>query len=198
MWPEGSMRGYGCGVIAAADLLLYLSRCHEGCAREPFPAEVELSFPVYRHLADMMNRRFLPIIPGHGINGLGLALGLNGCFVRYKLPFTASWRVSHGKLWSGIEDMLARDIPVILAVGPNFPLVWQKHMLPLYTKNHLGAYIRVGSVKSHYVTVTGMDERWLRVSSWGQCYYIDRREYMLYVKAHSSTIVSNFLYIKEK
>ena len=47
------------------------------------------------------------------------------------------------------------------------------------------------STKAHFVTITGMDEEWLRISSWGKEYFINRREYDDYVKTHSTWLVSN-------
>ena len=106
--------------------------------------------------------------------------------------------VSHGRLWTGIEEMLSKDIPVIFAIGPNFPLIWQKHRLSLYKQSEGGGYVKTGSVQAHFVSVTGMDERWLRISSWGEMYYIERREYMRFCKEHSCKLMCNYLYIREK
>ncbi len=198
LWPEGNMRFCGCGVIAAADLLLYMSLTRPQCRRALCPGDKRaLSFQEYRALAETLNKKFLPLIPRRGINGLGLAAGLNWCFKKYKLPMRCSWQISRGKLWQGLEDMLSRDIPVIFAIGPNFPKVWQKHALPLYKKREDGSLVRSGSVKAHYVSVTGMDGTHLRISSWGEEYYISREEYMEYLRRHSCAIVCNYLRVRE-
>ena len=94
--------------------------------------------------------------------------------------------------------MLERDLPVVISVGPNLPLIWQRHKLRFYIKTPSGSYLPGPQTLAHYVTVTGMDEEWLRVSSWGRMYYINRREYLLYVKEHSAKLVSNILVIRKK
>ena len=93
--------------------------------------------------------------------------------------------------------MLSADLPVILAVGPNFPAVWMKERLRFFVKSKNGVFRPGTATKSHYVTVTGMDEDWLRISSWGSEYYISRREYEDYVHRHSNPLFSNILYIKK-
>ena len=77
-----------------------------------------------------------------------------------------------------------------------FPAVWKKDRLPLYSKRENGSFIRSSSAKSHYVSVTGLDDEWARISSWGREYYINRMEYDDFVRRHSSRIFSNILYIK--
>ena len=59
-----------------------------------------------------------------------------------------------------------------------------------------GSFYRSSSAKSHYVSVTGLDGEWARISSWGREYYINCREYDDFVLRHSSPLFSNILYIK--
>jgi len=92
--------------------------------------------------------------------------------------------------------MLSEDIPVIISVGPNFPLVWQKHKADLYAER-AGEIRKVSSVKAHFMTVTGMDDQWLSLSSWGRKYYMDRKEYEQYVSKHSGSFASNIVYIRK-
>lgn len=193
-----TMREVGCGVIAALDLLLYLCRFH-GCTCAFFAQAAEdgvIDELEYDELAQKLSRRFFPMIPKLGINGLMLAGGLNLFFLRYALPFRASWGIGSWKLFRQIEDMLAQDIPVILAVGPNFPLFWQKNKLNFYVLSPDGAMRPSCSIKAHYVTVTGIDEKYLKISSWGREYYIDREEYLSYIRRHSGSIVSNIVKIR--
>lgn len=194
-------REAGCGVIAGLDLLLYLSRYH---VRIPKYSTVSLSedgtIPLdhYQALIRRLRKSFLPLIPKHGINGLMLALGVNACFIKYQLPFRAFWGVPYAKLWSSIEDMLRQDIPVVFSIGPNFPLVWQRHKLKFYICSDGGVYIPGPQTHAHYVTITGMDDEWLQIASWGRKYYIRRTEYLSYVKDHSMKLVSNILYVVRK
>ena len=195
-----TMREVGCGVIAALDLLLYLCRFHDGCNCTFFARAAEdgsIDEREYDELAQALSRRFFPVIPKLGINGLMLAGGLNLFFRRYRLPYRAVWGIGSGKMFSEIREMLEEDIPVILAVGPNFPLFWQKHELKFYARRADGTYFHACSIKAHYVTVTGMDDERLQISSWGREYYIDRKEYMDYIHRRSGSIVSNIVKIRK-
>ena len=194
-----TMREVGCGVIAALDLLLYLCRFHPGCGCAFFAAAAEdgcIDEKEYDELAQELSRKFFPVIPKLGINGLMLAGGLNLFFRRYSLPFRAAWGIGSSRLFDRIEEMLARDIPVILSVGPNFPLFWQKNELTFYALSPAGELRPACKIKSHYVTVIGIDEHYLRISSWGRQYSIDRDEYISYIRRHSGSIVSNIVKIR--
>ena len=194
-----TMREVGCGVIAALDLLLYLCRFHPGCDCAFFAEAAEdgcIDEKEYDELAQKLSRRFFPMIPKLGINGLMLSGGLNLFFRRYSLPFRASWGLGSAKLYRQIEDMLADDIPVILSVGPNFPLFWQKNELTFYAAAPDGSLRAACSIKAHYVTVTGIDEKNLTISSWGREYFIDREEYMSYIRHNSGSLVSNIVRIR--
>ena len=73
---SSTMREVGCGVIAALDLLLYLCRFHEDCGCDFFAAAAEdgcIDEKEYDELALKLSRRFFPVIPKLGINGLMLA-----------------------------------------------------------------------------------------------------------------------------
>ena len=96
-----------------------------------------------------------------------------------------------------MEEMLRRDIPVILSIGPNFPRLWKQGKETLYRMDQ-GDYRRAAETRAHYVTVTGMDESWLRISSWGKEYYLSREEYETYRADISSALVSNIVYIRER
>lgn len=197
---DRTMRGFGCGVIAGLDLLVYLCRYH-GCRAEKLDELVRadpIPWTTYDRCAQWLNRRFLPLIPGHGINGISLAVGLNAFFLRNGLRCRAKWGVSRDSFWPSMERMLWQDIPVILSIGPNFPRFWQHNTLPFYQKNANGQYAKATSICSHYVTVTGMDETWLQISSWGRKFYISRREYEDYIHAHSLRLVSNILVLEHK
>ncbi|MBR5427192.1 MAG: hypothetical protein IK118_02485 [Clostridia bacterium] len=194
-----TMREVGCGVIAALDLLLYLCRFHSGSACDFFAEAAEdgcIDEHEYDELAQKLSRRFFPMIPKLGINGLMLAAGLNRFFRYYRLPFRAAWGIGSARLFEEIGRMLENDIPVILSVGPNFPLFWQKHQLSFYAERADGTLFRACGIKSHYVTVTGIDDERLQISSWGREYYIDRGEYLDYIRRRSGSIVSNIVKIR--
>lgn len=192
------MRRCGCGVVAALDLLLYLSQSRNII----LPEFDELLSPdsersAYDHAAVRLSKRYFPLIYPVGINGLSLVVGLNIYMRRHGMRYRASWGVSGNSIFKKIESMLSRDIPVILSIGANFPKLWGKVNLNFYTVATNGCFVKTASIRSHYVTVTGMDDEWLRISSWGNMYYINRREYMEYIRRESTSIISNVVSIKE-
>lgn len=187
MWAQReAIRLCGCGPVAAFDTLLYLT----GRNREPLDEENYM-----RELTEI-TRRYFPLIKPIGINGITLALGFNRLLRKYNLPYRAFWAVSGRKFWTRVQELLDQDIPVIFSVGPNFPAVWSKHRLSFYARRSDGSYVPVSSAKAHYITATGMDETWLRISSWGREYYISRREYDEYVRTYSASLVSNILMLR--
>ena len=198
LFDNPTMRGYGCGVIAAADLLYYLAltRPHyatpyTGVAKSNF-----ISFEQYSRMCARLRHSFMPIIPRFGKTGPALAAGLNMYFSRYSIPYRARWCIGHDKLFDRIEDMLCRDIPVIFSVGANFPIFWGKKKVNLYTRTPEGEMRPTSGTRAHFMTVVGINEDYFHVSSWGKEYYISRKEYTDYVKAHGSTVTSNIIYIK--
>lgn len=197
-FPYGFLRKTGCGVIAATDLLLYLNFSHPGCQSKVFRSlhRRNLDQKEYVKHALQIWRHYLPVIPGFGINAIGLTIGINLYFARNRIPLRAVWKISRKKLWESLDDMLARDIPVILSIGPNFPRIWGKQKLNLYIRKKDGTYAAAARTSAHYVTVTGRDGQWLSISSWGKAYYIRIDEYKDYVKKYSNYVVSNLLCIK--
>ena len=151
----------------------------------------------YERLCSKLRRSFMPIIPRFGKTGPMLAAGLNAYFSHYRIPLKARWCILHEQLFQRIEDMLCRNIPVIFSVGANFPLFWGKHRVNLYKRSEDEKMCPYAGTRAHFMTVTGIDENYLRVSSWGTEYFISRREYTAYVKAHGSSVTSNIMYITE-
>lgn len=201
LWSDDEViRQCGCGVIAAADLLLYLSSNDRRYSRGPvaeFNNCEAIPHSRYEKFTAVLRKSYLPLLPPFGINGLALAFGLNMYFMRWHIPLSARWGVTHRNFWEKMEDMLEQDIPVIFAVGPNFPFVWQNNRLNFYSKN-TDNYYKSNSAKAHFITLTGIDGDWLRISSWGKQFYISKQEFLKYSKMHSLDILSNMLYIRKK
>ena len=81
-------------------------------------------------------------------------------------------------------------------MGQNIPF-WRKHKLCLYRQEN-GLYFPAAEVKAHFVVVTGLENGYLQISSWGKEYYISWQEFEKYVKKYSSFLVSNICLITEK
>lgn len=185
-FPYKFLKKSGCGVISAANVLMHLR------------GKRQVSELEYLDFAKYMWKYYLPVIPGFGMNGLTLMMGLNRYFLKKKLPYKAGWKISGKKLLSRIDEMLTQDIPVILSVGPNFPKFWGKEQLSFYKRTEDGKYLAAVKTRAHYVTVTGREGQWLQISSWGKEYYMNLREYQNYVKTYSSYLVSNIICITQK
>ncbi len=183
---NATIRKCGCGPVAALDMVLYL---------EQQSGDAPLSRSVYNAMLTDVTKRYFPLIPSIGINGFLFVLGLNRLLRARRLPYRALWMLSGEKLWRRVEEMLAQDLPVILSIGPNFPMFWQNNRLPFYLKTLSGEYRPATATKGHYVTATGIDEHWLQISSWGRLYYINRCEYESYTRAHSNYAFSNLVYL---
>lgn len=187
------LRKCGCGAVAMTDLTLYLTR-HHGADGPDLPDPAPLAD--YDALCGSLQRRYLPMVPPVGINGISLAIGISAYCKAHGIPLRASWGVKVKDFWTAMADMLDRDLPVIFAVGQNIPFVWQNHKVDLYQKTADGRYTAVSRIRAHYMTVTAMDDTWLTVSSWGKKYYIHRGEYAEYGKKHSIALVNNLLWLK--
>lgn len=185
-FPYRFLRKMGCGVISATDVLLHIK------------GKQQISELEYTDFAKQIWKYYLPVIPGFGMNGFMLMLGLNRYFVKKSLPYRACWKLSGKKMLSRIDAMLAKGFPVILSVGPNFPKFWGKETLTFYTKIDEEKYIPAAKVRAHFVTVTGREGQYLQISSWGKECYMNLREYQDYVKKYSSYFVSNIVCITEQ
>jgi len=194
------LRRCGCGLVCALDLLLYLHRHHKGC-QLPFLEQAAPADPVsaewYEQKIALLRRRWLPIVYPLGTSGIALAWGLNRIFRKYGLPLRAKWAVKWDSLFDTAADMLRRDIPVVLAVGQNFPRFWRRDKLKFYRRTAEGEYRFANATHAHFVNLTAMDDHWLQVSSWGKCYYINREEYARYTKQHSLRWLCNILSVQE-
>lgn len=200
-WKRKIMSGYGCGVIAATDLLLYLDLHKEYCKGKEFQEEEMgngfLDVEVYQKCAETMCKKYFPIIPWLGMPGWLLGIEINRYFIRNRISLKATFGVRSRNMPNRIKAMLAHDIPVILAIGPNFPLPMKKHKVAFYEKIEEG-YEKIAEVAAHFVVITGFEGQWMRISSWGKEYYINFYEYQNYVKKHSCPLISNICYIKKK
>lgn len=182
-FADENFRRCGCGVIACADTLLYL-RGQTSLPREEYINYVNLL------------RKYFPLVPRRGIDGVRLAMGMNMCLRRAALPLRAGWSASGRRFWDRLAAMLADDLPAILSVGPNFPRVWGAEELGLCRRTEDGRYIGAGGVRAHFLTATGLDGEWMRVSSWGQELYIRRTAYGRYMREDSTALLTNLLQLR--
>ncbi|MBC5659778.1 hypothetical protein H8S44_08345 [Anaerosacchariphilus sp. NSJ-68] len=200
-WSESRlMRKYGCGVAAMGDVLVYLGIHQISCNTDLLYGIVRedglLSYPRYERYLRKIRHRYLGIIPGLGVLNFGLCRALNKYFRHYRIELRARWCLSSRKMLGRIQNSLSRDYPVILAIGQNIPF-WRRKKLTLYRQEN-GNYFPATETKAHYVTVTGMENGYLQIASWGKEYFISWEEYLEYARKYSSFLVSNICLIQEK
>lgn len=189
----------GCGIISALDTLLYLNLYQSDIEIPEFDTsnmEYPLRQPQYEHLLNQLHKQYFPLFYPLGMNGLSLSIGMNLFFKSHAISLRARWGVPHSKLWNSIEAMLTHDMPVILSIGPNFPKVWRRDQAGFHRNNGNGSYSMAAYTSAHYVTVTGLDSKWIEISSWGSKYYLSRDEFQRYAKECSTKLLCNILYIE--
>ena len=183
-FPDENFRRCGCGVIACADVLLYLS------------GQSELTREEYLRYVHSL-RKYFPLIPRRGIDGVRLAVGLSICLRQRGVNVRAGWSASGVRFWRRLETMLSADLPAIIAIGPNFPRVWGNERLPLYRKTENGGFVESERTKGHFLTVIALDDEWMEVSSWGRRLYLRRGSYADYMRRQGA-LFTNLLYLEQK
>ncbi|MBR1757495.1 MAG: hypothetical protein IJ744_02045 [Lachnospiraceae bacterium] len=183
--PKKGVQKSACGPVAATDVISFL----EGRS--------QMDRSEFMKKMTRLRRSYFPIVPYLGTHGPGLAFGMNLYFWIHKMPYRAGWGLSAKKRDARIDAMLAQNIPVILCIGNNFPRFWRNAKLTLYRKDYNGFH-PYSKTKAHFVIVTGMDESWYRISSWGKELFINRAEFETFAKKDSCAPLSNIIWIKRK
>lgn len=204
---------FGCGNTALSDLCLYLTRKHSISTSETLVAESPdhpLTKDSYLDYARLMNRRYTFTLPFFGCTGVAVSLALNRFFLQRHLPYRAHymWLNTGKRMLSAIRDSLSKDIPVILAIGPNFPNFRGKHGIMFYSSDGKKAPERMPrllpsanqNVRAHFVTITGLfytssGSCILSVSSWGKQYYISYGELRRYIRRYGLFLTSSLIHV---
>ncbi|WP_288887778.1 VWA domain-containing protein [uncultured Eubacterium sp.] len=207
--PEYIINRYGCGLISACDIILYMTIKNPDKASTFTRIATENSSgliidkPDYIKYVEEMDRNVIGTVRWLGVNGLSMQNCVNAYFKAYSIELRAKWGVTFSNLKKSIIKMLDEDIPVCLAIGDS------KKKLKMYIPNdetmlHFPLqYDKYYETNSHYVTVTGLVEdricnkTFLQISTWGVKCYIDFDEYCSFVEGNGllNTTLSNILYI---
>lgn len=219
---------YGCGTIAAADFFLYLALQKEAY-RSPetnivLQGNRSISYNDYYSYVHRINDRYTKTHRVIAVLGPKLASALESYARVNSYQFHAAWKWSLGyyDMYDMIEEMLSEDIPVILSIGPNTPLLWGGKGIPFYEREEIENALNLTdaesaagelrthyykevmqNINSHYVTVTALikdDEIntiMLRISSWGKQFYINYEEYRNYIEETSGTYTSSLVYVNK-
>ncbi len=182
---EKRLCGFGCGVIAANDTLLYLEGRREFASREEYLATARATG----------SRVF--IIPRLGITGMTLASAMNRRLRESGSPLRASWNWFAGSgAFAQLKKQLLLDRPVIISIPPVFAK--EKYGLNMHRTDE--RIYRYASKGGHFVTLTGIDdedgETTLTVSSWGNRYRIKLTEYLRSASSLAGTVACGMITLK--
>ncbi len=220
------LHNYGCGTIATADMFLYLARQYDAMqtpvSEMAIKGKGEINYSDYDPYVRAINNKYTKTKRIIAVLGTTVANAINSYSDQYGLGLKAAWKLSlnYYDMLEMIEEMLGKDIPVILAIGPNTPNLWGKKGIPFYelreidyqesddtdpevTKPYYYKAVKQ-DVNGHFVTVTGVIKDdvtgriMLRISSWGKQYYINYEEYRDYVDSAGGTITSSIVYVTRK
>lgn len=178
---------YGCGTIATADLFLYLAiqsdAYRSGVTESVLHGTVSAYYKDYMSYVRKVNAYYTKTKRYIAVLGPRIAYVFNSYARTYQFRLRARWKLalSYYDMLERIEEMLSRDIPVILSIGPNTPFLWKNEGINFYSRDILNEedntigeksptdnnssilspslyrYRPVKSnVNSHYVTVTGL------------------------------------------
>jgi hypothetical protein len=195
MWfPEENKRSkdyilhnYGCGTIATADLFLYLAiksdAYRSGVTESVLHGTDSAYYKDYMSYVRKINVYYTKTKRYIAVLGPRIAYVFNSYARAYQIKLRARWKLnlSYYDMLEYTWEMLSRDIPVILSIGPNTPFLWKNEGVNFYNREiwsdvddasnensptdinssiHLPTLYRYRPVKnnvnSHYVTVTGM------------------------------------------
>lgn len=188
MWfPDDNKRSkdylihyYGCGTIATADLFLYLAIKSDlyrtGVTESVLQGTDSAFYKDYMSYVHKVNAYYTKTKRYIAVLGPRIAYAFNSYARTYQFNLRASWKLtlSYYDMLECIEEMLSSDIPVILSIGPNTPLLWGNEGINFYNRDicteindpskensllHPSLYRYkpvMNKINSHYVTVTGI------------------------------------------
>jgi len=176
-----------CGMISAIDCALYLSNKAFICQTDYIQLCKNFSSTIV--FTKLFTREFFGTI-SIGILPFQICRYINSM---KSIQMKAKWNGIHGhrKMLSTMEEMLGNNIPVI------WGLYRYNRRITLYSYDSTNdTYKATASTNSHYVNAiaiihndTQIHNTMIKVSSWGQIFYIDYDEYLAYV---GNSIISKF------
>lgn len=164
----------------------------------------------YMKFVDIIQDKYAKIYGSCGTFGWELSRAVNSYCKDNSLPYEAAFEVglSNLEMLHKMQDMLTHNYPVILMIGQSWPVslsklrkvgipffkrTWAKRSTSeLATRSYVAYEIAERNVYGHFVVVTGViiDEKanWasqkimLKISSWGEEYYISYDHYCQFLK----------------
>lgn len=155
---------YGCGLISASDILLYMAivDSRNNSTYTSIVTDNTLGLKMYKedykNYISRMNDKVFSTVRLLGVDGFTMSRMMNTYFGENSIELKSKWGVSFSKLKNCIAEMLDKDMPVCLAIGDsskklNLYIPTDKTMMKFPLQ-----YDYLYESDSHYVTVTGMVE----------------------------------------
>lgn len=209
------LSGYGCGLVALGDFFLMAGRrfpalqpsMDNGCFRPVGGAGAKrgscLERKRYLAYLQSLGKGYLVILPHLGSNAWQIWAAAWRYMRRSGQKGRMYWCVFPWNFQKRAAAMLERGLPVLFCVGPNLNPFRKKEQVPMYQLKD-GRLEEICKIKARYMNLTGLfweesGELYLRVSSWGKCYYISWREYEAYRRSQPPILrhwLSNILYVE--
>ncbi len=185
----------GCGLIAFCDVVAYTTIIQDygdDIIGLRFNDDNTLDYDTYINYINKISKAYVDI-DEYGITSKELKNSFNYFYVDNALHSSAkiiSWDCD---MYDTIYNNIRNDYPVIMRISYCKGLTndSENETINLYTLQN-GKFEGIGKVGEHYVTITGIvkdtigSKIWLKVSSWGNCYYIDYDEYINYKTSNNS------------
>lgn len=206
-FQDGILKGYGCGLVAIGDIILYMAKGHKPVIKNVYDkmnSKVLLEKEEYLGFLRRLSRGLF-LVPPKGMIGPAIALGFNIYAICHKSSARAFWGCWCKDIHTEITRMIKENIPVLFSVGANFPFIWKKEGVHLYRKvmvNGKEVMSGCGTVFRHFMVITGLVENdeygeMIKLSSWGKEYYLSWEEFENYLKKKSNKFFTNILSIKK-
>ncbi len=193
----------GCGIVALSDIFLYLSGKYNQGVQIGDRSYVNhgLKQKEYCEFYDKIYAFAGGVSLKNGVSGIKLWRKFNRMARRQGWKERARWGFSRKKIFQRMEEILLKDIPVILCMPMALFKKEKDKGVRFYQKNQKGEYVPYTRVNGHYVVVTELlyeeDEIYLVISSWGKQYFIKWKEYDEEIRSRLfGAILGNLLYIK--
>ena len=209
-WSTGYIiKNYGCGLISAADILLYLSLKDSEYSTDMTELVVtdssnNIYYDTYIYYIYKMDLNHLFAKRWVGLLGPTIAQGIRKYGYSNELWLSTTWCSSKDKMLPRMIKMLDDDIPITLGIYTSKKEGIYFYDLDSQPNDKYNFIVKKYpyKVNSHYVTITGMmidnvkGQTILEISSWGCKYYINYEEYIEFVDKNSNYTFNNIVYIE--
>ena len=200
----------GCGLIAAADFLLYYGRKEKTFVKampKAFIAAPDkpLSEEDYLALVNSLSKFSFPVIPKLGAFSFEICLFMNRFFKKTGRDERLTYLIFNTKKRRTelIRKQLEAGYPVPLCLGQHLFRPTSHQGVNFYVFKEGKPVIAVPGIYRHFVTITGIylpDDASLplyyEISSWGQKYWIEAEELSRYMSRESAPWLSSVFILK--